>query len=309
MRGPPQAVCRKGQAVNIFVVHSGCDADKVKEAVEQLEALESRVNILVLKNGGVFWKIEAEQLLKKSQMILFVVGENSHKSRNIDWELKKAVKFNKLILYYKLEAQNKLNRCLFGVDRFSKKEALLAEEAKTVADIAHRVQKYENGEYMVFNRAVETIDRNELLEQYKIFLETSESLIARRQTVNSFYVSANTALITIMGGLIAVFSETGLRAILLILTSVVGIILSVSWIGILNSYGVLNGSKMKVISMIEHELPAALYDTEWSVMSDKLNSKKYSSFTDSEKKAPKAFVSLYLLLIAVAVLMGISLLL
>lgn len=295
--------------MNIFVVHSGCDSDRVKEAVKQLEELESRVNILVLKNGGVFWKIEAEQLLKKSQMVLFIVGKNSHKSKNIDWELKKAVKFNKLILYYKLEDHNELNKCLFGVDRFSKKEALLAEEAKAVNDIAYRIRKYENGEYMVFNNSIENIDRNELLEQYKIFLETSESLIARRQAVNSFYVSANTALITIMGGLIAVFGETGLRAILLILTSVVGIILSVSWIGILNSYGVLNGSKMKVISMIEHELPAALYDTEWTVMSDKLNSKKYSSFTDSEKKAPKAFISLYILLIITAIVMGISLLL
>lgn len=292
--------------MNIFVVHSGCDSDRVKEAVKQLEELESRVNILVLKNGGVFWKIEAEQLLKKSQMVLFIVGKNSHKSKNIDWELKKAVKFNKLILYYKLEDHNELNRCLFGVDRFSKKEALLAEEAKTVNDIAHRIRKYENDEYKLFNNSIENIDRTELLEQYKIFLETSESLIARRQTVNSFYVSANTALITIMAGLIAVFGEMGLRAILLILTSVVGIILSVSWIGILNSYGVLNGSKIKVISMIEHELPAALYDTEWTVMSDKLNSKKYSSFTDSEKKAPKAFIALYILLIITAIVMAIS---
>lgn len=195
---------------------------------------------------------------------------------------------------------------MFGVDRFSKKEALLAEEAKTVNDIAHRIRKYENDEYKLFNNSIENIDRTELLEQYKIFLETSESLIARRQTVNSFYVSANTALITIMAGLIAVFGEMGLRVILLILTSVVGIILSVSWIGILNSYGVLNGSKIKVISMIEHELPAALYDTEWTVMSDKLNSKKYSSFTDSEKKAPKAFIALYILLIITAIVMAIS---
>lgn len=295
--------------MNIFVIHSGCDTDRVKETVRQLEELEPRVNVLVLKNGGVFWKIEAEQLLKKAQMVLFVVGNNSYKSKNIDWELKKAVKFNKLILCYKLEDSNELNRCLFGADRFSKKEALLAEKARTVNDIASRIRKYENGEYMVFNKSIEEIDRTELLEQYKIFLETSESLIARRQTVNSFYVSANTALITIMGGLIAVLDKTSFRAIMFILASVVGIILSGSWIRILNAYGVLNGSKMKVISMIEHELPAALYDTEWSVMSDKLNSKKYVSFTDSEKKAPKAFIVLYGLLIAIAIAMGISLLL
>lgn len=76
----------------------------------------------------------------------------------------------------------------------------------------------------------------------------------------------------------------------------------------MNAYGILNGSKMKVISIIEHNLPVRLYDAEWDVMSDKLNSKKYVSFTDSEKKTPKAFIALYILLIIITITMGISLL-
>ena len=82
-------------------------------------------------------------------------------------------------------------------------------------------------------------------------------------------------------------------------------ILSISWNGILSAYGILNGSKMKVISMLECELPAALYDTEWEVMSDKLNSRKYVSFTESEKRAPKAFIILYILIMIAALIMGI----
>lgn len=295
--------------MNIFIVHSGCDKDTVAKEIVLLEKLEPCANILMLKNGGVFWKIEAGRLIKKSQMVLFFVGENSHLSKNVDWELKQALRYNKLILYYKLNSSNELNTCLYGTDRFSKKETILAEDAKTVNDIADRIRKYENGDYKIFNKGLENIDRSELLEQYKIFLETSESLVERRQTVNSFYISANTALITIMGGLIAFLSETEERIVLFILTSVVGIVLSVSWSRILSAYGMLNGSKMKVIRMIEHELPAALYDTEWNVMSDKLNSKRYVSFTDSEKKAPKAFIVFYLLLITAAIAMGVNLLL
>ena len=295
--------------MNIYVVHSGSDKDKVLETITQLENLEPHANILMLKNGGILWKIEARHLLNKAQMVLFIVGKNSHASKNIDWELKSAIRLNKLILFYKLEDGNKLNDCLFGLDRFSGKETLLAEKADTVDAIARRISKYENSEYLIFNNVIEKIDRTELLEQYKVFLETSESLIARRQTVNSFYVSANTALITITGGLIAVFRETSERAILFVLISIVGIVLSVSWIRILSAYGILNGSKMKVISMIERELPASLYDTEWKVMSDRLNSKKYISFTESEKKAPKAFIVLYALIIIAAVVMGINLLL
>lgn len=293
--------------MNIFIVHSGSDRDAVEKIAARLEELEPRANILMLKNGGVFWKHEAGRLMQKAQMVLFAVGENSHRSRNIDWELKKALHHNKLILYYKLAEGNQLNACLSGMDRFSKKEAILAECAASLNDIVNRVKKYENGEYPIFNDSIDKIDRAELLEQYRIFLETSESLVSRRQTVNSFYASANTALITIMGGLIAAFGDTKERIILFVMTSVVGIVLSVSWSRVLSAYGTLNGSKMKVISMIEQELPAALYDTEWSVMSDQLNSKKYVSFTDSEKKAPKAFIVLYILLIIAAIVMGAGL--
>lgn len=295
--------------MNIFIVHSGCDKDAVGKVAAQLQKLEHRANILMLENGGALWKIEARRLIKESQMVLFVVGKNSHSSKNIDWELKKAMRFNKVILYYMLDdVSNELNSCLYGIDRFSKKKTLIAKPARTLEDIAERIRAYEDGEYNLIRKELDDANRSELLEQYKIFLETSESLVARRQTVNSFYVSANTALITIMGGLIAILGETKERIILFVLTSVVGIVLSVSWSRILSAYGTLNGSKMKVISMIENELPAALYDTEWQVMSDKLNNKKYVSFTDSEKKAPKAFIILYILLIVAAIIMGLSLL-
>lgn len=285
--------------MNIYIVHSGCDKEIVMQIIEQIENREPRADILMLRNGGLLWKAEATRLLKKSQMVLFIVGAQSHISNNIAWELKQAIRYNKLILYYKLDDTYKLNTCLYGIDQFSKKKKLLASEAKSIENISDRVKKYENSEYAIFNGAIDKIDRTELLEQYKIFLETSESLVARRQTVNSFYVSANTALITIMATLITAFKEINEKIIICGLISFIGIILSISWNSILNAYGILNSSKMKVISMIEHELPASLYDTEWDVMSDKLNSKKYTSFTDSEKKAPKAFIILYILLIVI----------
>ena len=54
---------------------------------------------------------------------------------------------------------------------------------------------------------------------------------------------------------------------------------------------------MKVISLIEEKMPVALYDVEWQVMSDKLNNKKYVSFTNSEKRIPKIFLIVYVLVI------------
>ena len=65
--------------------------------------------------------------------------------------------------------------------------------------------------------------------------------------------------------------------------------------------GYLTGEKTednrKVIKLLEEQLPVMLYDAEWRIMSDKLNNKKYVSFTDSEKRIPKLFLCLYALIL------------
>ena len=47
------------------------------------------------------------------------------------------------------------------------------------------------------------------------------------------------------------------------------------------------------VNLLEEQLPIALYDAEWRIMSDKLNNKKYVSFTNSEKRIPKIFGFVY----------------
>lgn len=63
---------------------------------------------------------------------------------------------------------------------------------------------------------------------------------------------------------------------------------------IISAYGDLNSSKMKIISHIEKQLPASLYDAEWAALSDKLNKRKYVSFTNSEKRVPHLFIIVYI---------------
>ena len=66
--------------MNIFVIHSGSDYDIVAEKIKGLRRSSYKLNALVLKNGNAFWKIDAAKKIKKSQMVIFYVGENSHKS-------------------------------------------------------------------------------------------------------------------------------------------------------------------------------------------------------------------------------------
>lgn len=294
--------------MNIFIVHSGSDKKSInQEIIPTIEAGEPRAKLLALKNGGVLWKIEAERLIRQAQMILFIVGEHSAQSENITWELKRALRHNKLVVFHKLQEDYPLNECLYGLDPFTKRSKILAKEAMKIEDIISIIRRYENSEYTLFNSGTKAMDRTELFEQYKLFLETSENLVVRRQTVNSFYLSANTALITIMTTVVSIYGDLPEKIFVCALVAIVGLILSISWYHVLDSYGILNSSKMKIISLIERELPMSLYDTEWDVMSDKLNSKKYISFTDNEKKAPKAFTLLFILLLVASGLMGLVL--
>lgn len=282
--------------MNIFIIHSGTnrdEADITKQIIEN--RCPNQANVLILENGGRLWKFEALKLIKMSQMVLFLVGETSHLSPNISWELKKAIKYNKYLVVHKLNPSYKLNDVLFKTDPFSSRSYINASEAD-IDTICKKISSYETGTYNVFNTTIEEQNKEELLEQYKVFLQTSEDLVVRRQNVNNFYITINAALFTIFSVCISISDSYFSKLLIALLLLAIGIILDVSWLKTLEAYGILNSSKMKVISIIEKQLPASLYDSEWIVMSDKLNSKKYVSFTDNEKKIPKLFIVLYIIL-------------
>lgn len=286
--------------MDVFVIHSGQDREIVDKKLAIIKRTSHSFNPLALKNGGVFWKIDAKKKIKKAQLILFFVGEASHKSENIDWEIRTAMKQKKPIYTIKLEEQYRINDALMLKDPFSGEKASYSKEIDLDA-VIELIKKHVSGEYKVFNQDVEKIDKTVLLEQYKIFLKTSEDLVSRRQGVNNFYISINSALIAAFGIIWALNILPVYKFLTGFLLSVVGIILSFSWIKLLVSYGDLNSSKMKIVSYIEKQLPASLYDAEWAALSDKLNKRKYVSFTNSEKRVPALFIAVYICVAACGV--------
>lgn len=271
---------------------------RVAELIESLKRRTYNLNSLILENGGPLWKIEAASKIRKAQMVIFFVGERSHKSPYIGWEIQKAIKYGKPIYTVKLDPRNQNHEALWVTDMFTGEKRHYDKEIDFDA-LSNIVNDYESGNYKVFNQEPEQIDQSILLEQYKVFLQTSEDLVSRRQGVNSFYISLNSALIAIVSALFAFDFELQYKILIGALFAVVGIVLSVSWVKILVSYGKLNSSKMKIISCIEKQLPASLYDAEWAALSDRLNKKKYVSFTDSEKRVPQLFIIIYACLFVV----------
>lgn len=289
--------------MNLFVIHSGADRTVVTEQINELKRKTFKLNPLVLKNGNALWKIDAANKIKKAQLVLFFVGKNSHTSPYIAWELKQAQKYDKPIYTILLEKDNVRHDALKQKDSFSG-ESHYYDQLKTFEEVSDIINGYKAGNYHIFNQPLEEIDKSVLLEQYKTFLQTSEDLVSRRQGVNNFYISINSAIIGIFSALFAFDLTYQARSVIGILFSLVGIVLSLAWIKMLVAYGNLNSSKMKIISSIEKQLPASLYDAEWEALSDKLNQKRYVSFTDNEKRIPLIFVVIYL---AILFMLAISL--
>ena len=287
--------------MNVFVIHSGADYDATNGIISTLKKKVYSLNTLILKNGSCFWKIDASQKIKKAQMVLFVVGENSHKSPYIAWEIKEAIKFKKPIYILKLNEENQLHDALLVEDGFSKEKQNYGKVV-TVEELSNVIKSYDAGDYGLFNGAPGDLNQDALLEQYKLFLQTSEDLVSRRQNVNSFYISISSAIVAIMGFLFAMDLGRMSELVIGFAFCIVGIILSISWSKSLACYGNLNSSKMKIISSIEKQLPLSLFDAEWAALSDKLNKKKYVSFTESEQTIPRLFGLLYCIVIVFIVI-------
>ena len=299
--------------INVFMIHSGKDYEMVKDVIEPYlrgtdgedPCAYANCNILTLESGvESSWKKDAMNKIKMSHAVIFIIGEDAakpSKKETMGWEFERAVKYNKLIMLYN-PGNYEIPDYLMITDRFTKQKRLVAP-VMTLEEIKQRIDDYANGYYPIFSSGYEDLPsenrsqrKGELVDQYKMFQKTSEDLVARRQSVNSFYISVNSALTGLLGVAFGVFDDS-VKLIVAAFMCVAGVILDISWINILEAYGTLNAAKMKVIKLLEEQLPVMLYDAEWRIMSDKLNNKKYVSFTDSEKRIPKLFLCLYALIL------------
>ena len=83
--------------MNIFIVHSGADVKRVNETKGEIAGKCKKANILLLKYR-LLWKREVRKLMKSAQIVLYIVGADGHKSKNIDWEIKEAKKQGKALV-------------------------------------------------------------------------------------------------------------------------------------------------------------------------------------------------------------------
>jgi hypothetical protein len=136
---------------------------------------------------------------------------------------------------------------------------------------------------------------NNLLEQYKLYVEMMDRVTLRRGHANQFYLSLLSALL----GVLTLFSDSqkslAYPKTLFLLLSLLGLVLCISWWITIHSYKQLNYLKFKVIHEMEKELPFPCYVREWEI-EDKLTI-KYRRLSKVEKFIPILLGFIYLILV------------
>lgn len=144
-----------------------------------------------------------------------------------------------------------------------------------------------------------------ILEQYKLYVETMEKLVARRQTLHSTMLTANAFLMSVVGFFVSKgqISVTYLSWIGVITVALAGVLLSLTWQKLSKHYGLLNRAKFEVIHSLEKRLPASLFWAEWVALGQGKDPQKYQSMAKIEARIPQLFILCYAALILFALFM------
>ncbi|MDE0226501.1 MAG: hypothetical protein OXP28_15415 [Gammaproteobacteria bacterium] len=134
------------------------------------------------------------------------------------------------------------------------------------------------------------------MEQYKLFVETSERLVARRQAVNTFFLSANALALSALGLIAKEASQSPLIGFGIIAIAAAAFLLCVAWKTLVGSYRQLNRGKFAVIDRLEERLPAALFRAEWVALGEGKDPKVYKPFTATEEAVSLIFMIVYALI-------------
>lgn len=131
-----------------------------------------------------------------------------------------------------------------------------------------------------------------LLEQYKLYVEMADRVSARRGLANTFFLTLNTAVFTVIG----VFWNRPPSASTWLLTFpwAALVVQCLAWFWLLRSYRQLNSAKYAVIGVLEERLPSSPYwRGEWSALGEGRDPARYWPISHVEQWIPALFALVY----------------
>jgi hypothetical protein len=131
-----------------------------------------------------------------------------------------------------------------------------------------------------------------LLEQYKLYVESSQKVTDRRITTGNYLLTVNSFLLTVFG----VASSQHLGGVWLAIVPVAGLLVSFTWYSLVVFYRNLGAGKYKVVHQLESFLPVAPFRCEWRSAHDETG-RRHTGVTHLERVIPLAFAAIYVVLL------------
>lgn len=132
-----------------------------------------------------------------------------------------------------------------------------------------------------------------VLEQYKLYVEMADRVSQRRAWANTFFLSLNTAIITLVGVLWVNGPVEHPWWLLIPLGALLG--QCIAWYYLVRSYRLLNSAKYEVVGALEERLPASPYwRAEWWALGEGNDRRRYWPLSHLEQWIPIFFACAYI---------------
>lgn len=130
-------------------------------------------------------------------------------------------------------------------------------------------------------------------EQYKLYLSGIEKISDRRESANKYFVTINSGVIVALSYLVQRFNNFFVIPVIIAIL-ILGVVLSIFFYLLINSYKQLNTKKFLVLHKIEESLPIQMYSDEWKALGEGKDTSRYFPFSHIERLVPVIFGLAYL---------------
>lgn len=284
--------------MKLFISYKSEDFGQVQKTMEHFRNISPDIQISTLRVSK-HWKRLAKKYISKADFVIYLAGHRY--SDNIDWEINAAIKYGHKVHCVKLDEDVVLSNQLYVVNAFD--DAVKTPKVIVHDSLSDLISLIRGDSTFLHHKLFENnIDNNDMLiEQYKVMLSTSESLIERRQKLTTTYLTIFSVLLPVISTMLSFsYFYLYLGAALI---SIICIILCFSWRSTIISYGKSNRAKFAILEEIESKLPTKMFSSEWLAL-QKITT-KYKSFTNRETIIPILFVVVYSILLTISIVLTI----
>lgn len=276
--------------MQVFLIHRSADKAAARCLLKKI-AKERQIALfpfVMNSSRNDSWKDVARTEIERSEAVVVFNEKSCLKSENAMWEIDVAKKLNKPLVFLDSSETD-------------------SKEVDSLCSVYHHDEEFDSylgpQKRLFINKKQSGEKEKEIIELYKVMVTSSEQLIQRRQSMNSFFIAAIGSVLALAGALIKFgnVESTPLFLLVMAFLSITGIILCYSWHNLIDNYGKLNKAKFRVITKLEEALSVQIFSAEWAALGKGFRHDKYKSFTSTEKNIPLGFATLIALLFVLTV--------